>query len=143
MGRKPSNVVNAEINRLRRVLESTVKSDIELMEELQIKKTTFYRYKEAIRQQDIAAWHEIAKETQEEALLKIKKALDYATKVYQDIIDHAPDHRARLEAAKQIIQNTVWAKQLLEKGPRVLPKIEAKVIEQTEAMEPIRQSAIS
>lgn len=145
MGRKPSQVVNAEVNQLRRHLESPnnrQKSDLQNIEELQIKPATYYRYKQRIKQQNIAAWNEIAKESQEEALLKIKKALDYTLGIYTDVADNSPDHKARIAAAQQIIQNSVWYLRLLEKGPKIMPKLEVKLIEQTEAMEPVRNSTV-
>jgi len=117
MGRKASNVVNAEINRLRRVLEISDKSDMELMEELKVKKTTFYKYKDIIREQDKEAWKEIAKESLESAALKVKKSLDYAIKIYRDVADNAPDQRARIEAAKKLVECQITFYRMLEKGP--------------------------
>ena len=145
MGRKPAQVVNAEVNRLRRIIEdpnNRNKSDLDIIEELAIKPATYYRYKSRIREQNIAAWKEIAKESQEEALLKIKKALDYTLGIYKDVADNSPDHKARIAAAQQIIQNNVWNLRLLEKGPKIMPKLEARLVEQTEAMEPVRESTV-
>lgn len=136
MGRKASNVVNAEINRLRRVLESSDKSDIELMEELKIKKTTFYKYKDIIREQDKEAWKEVAKESLESAALKVKKSLDYAIKIYRDVADNAPDQRARIEAAKKLVECQITFYRMLEKGPTsktiVLPKVEERKEDSTD-----------
>lgn len=117
MGRKSSNVVNAEINRLRRVLESTDKSDIELMEELQIKEKTFYRYKQRIHQQNQDAWLEIAKESLESAALKVKQSLDYCIKISKDVANNSNDQRARLEAAKKVVECHMMFYKMLEKGP--------------------------
>jgi len=131
MGRKPNQVVNAEINRLRRIIEDSIgtnKSDQDIIQELDIKERTFYYYKERIREQDKAVWYEMAKESLEERSGKIMKAMDYAQKVYKDIADNSPDHKARIQAANQIVQNNVWALQLLERGPKIMPKLEAKVI---------------
>ncbi len=145
MGRKPSNIVNAEVNNLRRIIENPNnynKTDADIMLDLNIGRATYYRYKQKIKEQDIAAWHEIAKESQEQALLKIKKALDYTTGIYKDIVDHAPDQRARIVAAQQIIQNNVWNLKLLEKGPKIYPKLEAKLNEQTETMGSIQHTTV-
>jgi len=117
MGRNSKNVLNAEINRLRRVLESTDKADYELIEELKIKQTTFYRYKNKIQEQDKAAWLEIAKESLESAALKVKKSLDYAIKIYKDVADNSPDQRARIEAAKKLVECQIIFYRMLEKGP--------------------------
>jgi hypothetical protein len=126
MGRKSSNVVNAEINRIRRVLESTDKPDTEIMEELQIKEKTFYRYKQRIHEQDKDAWLEIAKESLESAALKVKKSLDYCIKISKDVADNSQDQRARLEAAKKVVECTMMYYKMLKEGPTsktiVLPK---------------------
>jgi ACT domain-containing protein len=114
LGRKPSQQVNSEINRLRRVLETSNKSDIELIEELQIKKATFYRYKETIREQDKEAWQEIAKESLEERSKKIMDAINFALTNFKDIAINSNDDRAKIEANKNVIQANVWAKELLE-----------------------------
>jgi hypothetical protein len=149
MGRTPSQTVNAEINRLRRYLEDNLdKSDEQIILELGIKRRRFYLYKERIREQDKAAWHEMAKETLEERNSKIMKAIDFAQKVNKEIAEKSPDHRARIEAAKQVIQNNVWAKELLEMGPKIMPKLEAKVLTITneseiQDLEPIREPPIS
>jgi hypothetical protein len=128
MGRKSSNVVNAEINRLRRVLESTSKSDMELIEELQIKQTTFYRYKEKIREQNKEAWREIAKESLEEAALKVKNSLDYCIAISKDVANNSSDQRARLEAAKRVVECYMMFYRMLEKGPTsksiTIPKVD-------------------
>jgi hypothetical protein len=128
MGRKASNVVNAEINRIRRVLESTDKSDIELIEELQINRKTFYRYKERIREQDKEAWLEVAKESLESAALKVKQSLDYCIKISKDVADNSNDQRARIEAAKKVVECYMMFYKMLEKGPTSksisIPKIE-------------------
>jgi len=117
MGRKSSNVLNAEINRVRRVLESTDKPDYQLIEELQIKQTTFYRYKEKIRQQNKDAWKEVAKESLEEAALKVKQSLDYCIKISKDVAENSQDQRARLEAVKKIVECNMMFYRMLEKGP--------------------------
>jgi len=142
MGRKASNVVNAEVNRLRRILEENPgKLDQDLMIELGIKKATFYRYKNRIRQQDIATWNEIAKETTQESSLKIMNALDFASRISKAIAsDPLSEDRARLEATKQLIQNNVWRMQLLERGPKLLPRLEEKVIEEDATSETTMES---
>jgi len=144
MGRKPSQVVNAEINRLRRILEENLdKSDQDIMLELGIKKTTFYRYKERIRQQDKETWLEMAKESMEERSAKIMKAIQFAEKGYKEIAyNPAADQRTRIEAFKQVIQANVWAMQLLERGPKIMPKLEAKLVESETSMESIREQTV-
>jgi hypothetical protein len=147
MGRTPSQTVNAEINRLRRYLEDNLdKNDIEIIAALGIKEHTFYNYKARIREQDKAAWLEMAKESLEERASKIMKAIDFAQKVNKEIAERSPDHRARIEAAKQVILNNVWAKELLERGPKVMHKIEGRIIinesETQTALEPIREPPI-
>ena len=117
MGKKSSNVVNAEINRIRRALENTEKSDIELMEELQVKEKTFYRYKQRIHEQDKNAWLEVAKESLESAALKVKRELDYCIKINRDVAEHSPDQRARLEAARRIVECRMMFYKMLKEGP--------------------------
>jgi len=117
MGRKPSQQVNSEINRLRRVLESTDKLDTELIEELKIKKSTFYRYKEKIMEQDKAAWLETAKESLESAALKVKRELDYCIKINRDVAENSQDQRARLEAARRIVECRMMFYKMLKEGP--------------------------
>lgn len=147
MGRKASNVVNAEINRLRRVLESTDKTDIDLMEELKVKKTTFYKYKDIIREQDKDAWKEVAKESLESAALKVKKSLDYAIKIYKDVADNSQDQRARIEAAKKLVECQITFYRMLEKGPTsktiILPKVEVKENSTDRRMEPLGSNTVT
>jgi hypothetical protein len=144
MGRLPSQVVNAEISRLRRYLQDNLdKNDEEIIQALGIKRRTFYNYKEAIRDQDKAAWNEMAKETLEERSKKIMDAIEFANKIDKEIAETPGDGRARVQAANQLIQNNVWAMQLLERGPKIMPKLEAKVIqiEQSKDQESIREQS--
>jgi ACT domain-containing protein len=143
LGRKPSQQVNSEINRLRRVLETSNKSDIELIEELQIKKATFYRYKETIREQDKEAWQEIAKESLEERSKKIMDAINFALTNFKDIAINSNDDRAKIEANKNVIQANVWAKELLEKGPtkKVISKVEDG-LESKDSMESLEKQTV-
>jgi hypothetical protein len=143
LGRKPSQQVNSEINRLRRVLETSNKSDIELIEELQIKKATFYRYKETIREQDKEAWQEIAKESVEERSKKIMDAINFALTNFKDIAINSNDDRAKIEANKNVIQANVWAKELLEKGPtkKVISKVEDG-LESKDSMESLEKQTV-
>ena len=146
MGRPPSQQVNAEINRLRRYLYDNLnKNDEEIMQELAIKRRRFYYYKERIREQDRAAWLEMAKETLEERSKKIMDAIDFANKIDKEIAETPGDGRARVQAANQLIQNNVWAMQLLERGPKIMPKLETKVIQiehEPENQESIRDQTV-
>jgi hypothetical protein len=145
MGRLPSQQVNAEINRIRRYLQDNLdKNDEEIIQALGIKRRTFYNYKEAIRNQDKAAWLEMAKETLEERSKKIMDAIEFANKIDKEIAETPGDGRARVQAANQLIQNNVWAMQLLERGPKIMPKLEAKVIqiEQSKDQESIREQSV-
>jgi hypothetical protein len=118
MGRPPSQQVNAEINRLRRFLHDNLsKTDEEIMQELNIKRRRFYYYKEQIREQDKAAWLEITKESLESAALKVKNSLDYCIKISKDVADNSQDQRARIEAAKKVVECYMMFYKMLEKGP--------------------------
>jgi hypothetical protein len=118
MGRKSSQVINAEINRLRRYLQDNLdKNDEDIIQELDIKRRTFYDYKERIREQNKEAWKEIAKESLEEAALKVKNSLDYCIKISKDVADNSNDQRARLEAAKKVVECYMMFYKMLEKGP--------------------------
>ena len=147
MVRRPSQVLNAEINRLRRFLSTNLhKTDEEIIEELGIKRRSFYYYKERIREQDRQAWLEMAKETLEERSKKIMDAIEFANKIDRQVALESGDDRARVQAANQLIQNNVWAMQLLERGPKIMPKLEGKVIQiepaTSEDKEPIRQQTV-
>jgi hypothetical protein len=126
--RRPSQVVNAEINQLRRYLENNLdKNDVEIMQELGINSRRYYRYKDKIREQDKQAWLEMAKESLESAAFKVKKSLDYAIKIYKDVADNAADQRARIEAARKLVECQIMFYRMLEKGPTsktiILPKV--------------------
>jgi hypothetical protein len=118
------------------------------MQELEIKRRTYYMYKAAIREQDRDAWKEMAKETLEERSKKIMDAIEFANKIDREVAEESEDDRARVQAANQLIQNNVWAMQLLERGPRIMPKLEekTKVIqiqhEPAENKEPIRDQTV-
>jgi hypothetical protein len=145
MGRPPSQQVNAEISRLRRYLgENLGKNDEEIIQELGIKRRRFYYYKERIREEDKEAWKEMAKETFEERSKKIMDAIEFANKIDKEIAETPGDGRARVQAANQLIQNNVWAMQLLERGPKIMPKLETKVIqiEQSKDQESIRDQTV-
>jgi hypothetical protein len=145
MGRKPNQQINAEISRIRRYFaENTNKSDQQAIQELEINERRFYRYKEKIREQDKTAWLEMAKETLEERSKKIMDAIEFANKIDKEIAETPGDGRARVQAANQLIQNNVWAMQLLERGPKIMPKLEAKVIqiEQSKDQESIREQSV-
>jgi len=149
MGRAPNHTVRAEINRIRRYFEQNpTKSDPIAMQELEIKRRTYYMYKAAIREQDRDAWKEMAKETLEERSKKIMDAIEFANKIDREVAEESEDDRARVQAANQLIQNNVWAMQLLERGPRIMPKLEekTKVIqiqhEPAENKEPIRDQTV-
>ena len=147
MGRKTKQFVNAETNRIRRYIENPEnisKTDQQLIEELEIKEHSFYNYKERIREQDKKAWLEMAKESLEERSKKIMDAIEYANKVDREVAETSGDHKARIQAANQLIQNNVWAMQLLERGPKIMPKLEGKIIqiEPTENKESIREQTV-
>lgn len=150
MPRPPNQVVNAEINRLRRVLNDNLdKTDEEIIQEQGIKRRRFYYYKERIREQDRQAWLEMAKETLEERSKKIMDAIEFANKIDKQIAQESADDRARIQAANQLIQNHVWAMQLLERGSKIIPKLEGRRFIQIEpttssedSKEPIRQQAV-
>lgn len=130
MGRVPKQTIIAEINRIRRYFEENpTKSDPQAMQELEIKERTYYQYKARIREQDRQAWLEMAKETLEERSKKIMDAIEFANKIDRQVAEESGDDRARVQAANQLIQNNVWAMELLERGPRIMPKLEAKVIQ--------------
>jgi len=130
MGRVPKQTINAEINRIRRYFEENpTKADPIAIQELEIKERTYYQYKARIREQDRQAWLEMAKETLEERSKKIMDAIEFANKIDREVAEESEDDRARVQAANQLIQNNVWAMQLLERGPKIMPKLEAKVIQ--------------
>jgi ATPase subunit of ABC transporter with duplicated ATPase domains len=133
MGRVPKQTINAEINRIRRYFEENpTKADPIAIQELEIKERTYYQYKARIREQDRQAWLEMAKETLEERSKKIMDAIEFANKIDRQVAEESGDDRARVQAANQLIQNNVWAMQLLERGPKIMPKLEAKVIHNIE-----------
>lgn len=137
MGRVPKQTIKAEINRIRRYFEENpTKADPQAMQELEIKERTYYQYKARIREQDRQAWLEMAKETLEERSKKIMDAIEFANKIDRQVAETSGDDRARVQAANQLIQNNVWAMELLERGPRIMPKLEGKVIQ----IEPATQS---
>lgn len=148
MGRVPKQTINAEINRIRRYFEQNpTKADPIAIQELEIKERTYYQYKARIREQDRQAWLEMAKETLEERSKKIMDAIEFANKIDREVAQESRDDRARVQAANQLIQNNVWAMQLLERGPKIMPKLETKVIqiqqdEQPEDKEPIREQSV-
>jgi hypothetical protein len=145
MGRTPNQTVNAEINRIKRYLDDNIgKSDHDIIQELGIKERRFYYYKERIREREKEAWKEMAKETIEERSKKIMDAIEFANKIDKEIAETPGDGRARVQAANQLIQNNVWAMQLLERGPKIMPKLEAKVIqiEQSKDQESIREQSV-
>jgi ATPase subunit of ABC transporter with duplicated ATPase domains len=130
MGRVPKQTINAEINRIRRYFEQNpTKADPIAIQELEIKERTYYFYKARIREQDRLAWLEMAKETLEERSKKIMDAIEFANKIDRQVAETSGDDRARVQAANQLIQNNVWAMQLLERGPKIMPKLEGKVIQ--------------
>lgn len=146
MGRKPSQFVNAEVNRVRRFIESPEnigKSDLDNIAELNIPPATYFRYKARIREQDKEAWQEIAKESVEERSKKIMDAINFALNNFKDIAINSNDDRAKIEANKNVIQANVWAKELLEKGPtkKVLSKVEEN-IESKDSMESLEKQPI-
>ena len=146
MGRVPKQTINAEINRIRRYFEQNpTKADPIAIQELEIKERTYYLYKARIREQDRQAWIEMAKETLEERSKKIMDAIEFANKIDREVAQESGDDRARVQAANQLIQNNVWAMQLLERGPKIMPKLEAKVIhniEPAEDKESIREQSV-
>ncbi|HSW91372.1 MAG TPA: hypothetical protein VLG09_01865 [Candidatus Saccharimonadales bacterium] len=130
MGRVPIQRQKAEINRIRRYFEENpTKADPIAIQELAIKERTYYQYKARIREQDRQAWLEMAKETLEERSKKIMDAIEFANKIDRQVAETSGDDRARVQAANQLIQNNVWAMELLERGPRIMPKLEGKVIQ--------------
>lgn len=121
MGRKSNKFVQIETDRVRRALENPDnmdKNDTEIIELLEIPQGTYHKYKARIRQQDTQAWEEIAKESLESAALKVKKALDYCTKISKDIAnDPTSDARARLEGAKKVVECQMMLYRMLKEGP--------------------------
>lgn len=93
------------------------KTDKEIMEELKIAETTYYRYKNQIYEQDKEVLDKIRATELAYSTLQIRKSLEYCIKINRDICETSTDDKARIEASRLIVQARSGLRNLLLEPP--------------------------
>jgi hypothetical protein len=101
-GTKSKQVRKAEIKVITDLLDDW-KSDKEIMQQLNIPKATFYRYKSMIYQQDKALLDRIRTDELGHRIMQVRKSLEYCIRVNKDI-ESSSDDKARIDASAMIVK---------------------------------------
>ena len=110
-GTKSMQVREKVIQRITDLLDNWY-NDKEIMHKLKIPKTTYYRYKSQIYQEDKQLLAQIRTDELAHLTMKVRKSLEYCIKVNVDICEHSKDPKARSEASRLIVQANMGLRNL-------------------------------
>ena len=142
MGRKSRQVIQAELNEIRR-LSSERKQDSEIAAVLGITPRGLSKLKARIYQQDTEQWATIAKQSLESKALKIIQTLEDCYYINKEIAQDATcEPRDRIEASQVMVQAQINMFQLLKQGPTIRLQLPYKVAELPEKVEYPRANTV-
>jgi hypothetical protein len=93
------------------------KTDNEIMKELNIPTTTYYRYKHSIYMQDNKLLEKVRSNELAHRILQVRKSLEYCIQVNKKICEHSKDDRARIDASAMIVKAQMGLLNLINSGP--------------------------
>jgi hypothetical protein len=120
--RSESEVRNA-INEIRKMIGLNM-PDKKIIERLKIPKSTFYRYKSRIYNEDRELWEKVSIEPLESRALKLKESLEHTYRIAREIASNNRNPpRVTLYACKKMVEAQFNIIQLLVKGPNSIERI--------------------
>ena len=129
MGRRSRQVVQAELNTIRR-LTRELKQDHEIAQELDLTISAVTKLKARIYQQDTEAWAEASKESLEARALKIMQSLERCYNINKEIADDTTKEAGdRIEASQIMVKAQINIFQLLKQGPTFRLQLPYKITE--------------
>jgi hypothetical protein len=94
--------------------------DNEIIERLKIPKSTFYRYKSRIYNEDRELWEKVSIEPLESRALELKASLEHTYRIAREIAsDKRNPPKVTLYACKRMVEAQFNIIQLLIKGPKL------------------------
>ena len=115
-GTKSRQVKNAEIKVITDLLDDW-KTDKEIMKELRIPNTTYYRYKQQIYEQDKELLAQTRTNELDHRIMQVRNSLEYCIKINKNICEQSKDDKARIEASAMIVKAQMGLLNLTEKTP--------------------------
>jgi uncharacterized protein involved in tolerance to divalent cations len=109
MARK--QVRSAMVCKIKNLLDKWV-SDEEIMARLKIPKTTYYRYKQQIQQEDKQLIAKTRTNELQQCIAEVNQSLDYCIKINKSICEHSKDDKARIEASAMTVKAEMGKLQL-------------------------------
>ena len=121
MGNKPAHVVNAEINEIRRLIDTQpFLTGREIQQRLNIPERRYHRYLNKMNEQDKEAWQDVIKESLETRALKIKQTYEWGFQKIKEIAeDPTTDDRVKIDAIAAMAQIQVSLFHLRKRGPLI------------------------
>ena len=142
MVRKSRQVVQAELNEIRRLL-SLRNKDTDIAIALDMTLRQLYRLKVKIYEQDRIEWSNMAKQSLETKALKIMEVLDNCYHINESIAENpGAEPRDRIEASQVMVQAQINMFQLLKQGPTIRLQLPYKVAELPEKVEYPRANTV-
>src|SRR4030095_9874928 len=80
------------------------KTDKEIMEQLNLNRTTYHRYKSRIKKLDNKILEQTRSDEMGHRILQVRKSLEFCIKVNKDICERSLDDKARIEASAMIVK---------------------------------------
>ena len=102
-GTKSKQVRNSEIKVIADPLDDW-KSDKEIMDQLQLSRATYYRYKSRIYKQDKKILDKVRANELGHRTIQVRKSLEYCIKINKDVCENSTDDKARIEASATIVK---------------------------------------
>ena len=142
MARKTRQVVQAELNEIRRLVREG-KKDIDIAIAIGIKERALYNLKAKIYQQDREQWANAARESLESRALRIMESLQECYDFNRQLmLDPTEQARDRIEASQIMVQAQINVFQLLKQGPTLRLQLPYKVTELPEKVEYPRATTV-
>jgi hypothetical protein len=99
------------VDKIKNLLDKWV-SDEEIMSRLKIPKTTYYRYKQQIQQEDKQLIARTRSNELQQCITEVNQSLDYCIKINKQICENSKDDKARIEASAMIVKAEMGKLQL-------------------------------
>ena len=117
-GNKKSRSEISETTKEIRKMMANHLSDVEILSNLKIPRSTFYRYKSRIYNQDSELWQKVSIEPLESRALKIIESLEDTYRISRKFaLDENNNARVRINASKGMVNAQYNILKLLKMGP--------------------------
>jgi hypothetical protein len=117
--KKSESEIRIAINEIRKMIALEM-SDEEILARLKIPKSTFYRYKSRIYNEDRELWERVSIEPLESRAILLKESLEHTYRIAREIASNNKNPpRVTLYACKKMVEAQFNIIQLLIKGPNL------------------------